>query len=428
MSRRNFRREFVAALLFSPTQALIEGSVIGLIAKITYTGAVEKRTLDLVVALLTATPEFANITSFLWTAATHGRHKVRTINLLQAATIIILGLIALVPVTGNGLFLMTGLFAAARVCFSGVLTLRATVWRHNYSRFDRAKATARLQTIVALIIAGTGIGVGTIMDRWGPQVFRVVVPTACVAGAVGAFVYGRIRLRGHPKLIKEERSDAGSERPSINPASMLRLLRADPFYARFQLSMSLLGAGNLMVAAPLAIILKDRLGAGYAGGIGVLSTIPMLVLPLTVPFWARLLARTHVVRFRALHSWVFVVGQSLVLAGVLMDSVPLLGVAMAIQGFGYAGGSLAWNIGHLDFAPRNKAAQYMAIHVTLNGVRGILAPLLAVQIYVWLNAWRPGTGAWVFAFSAVVCAIGGFGFMSLQRAMGDIARRTPREA
>ncbi|MCC6660004.1 MAG: MFS transporter, partial [Phycisphaerales bacterium] len=365
---------------------------------------------------------------FLWTAATHGRDKVRTINLLQAATIILVGLIALVPVTGNGLFLMAGLFAAARVCFSGVLTLRATVWRHNYSRFDRARATAKLQTIVALIIAGTGYAVGRIMDGYGPQAFRAVVPTACVAGAVGVFVYGRIRLRGHAKLLRDERGDAARERPSVNPASMLRLLRADPFYARFQLSMFLLGAGNLMVAAPLAIILKDRLGSGYAGGIGVLSTIPMLVLPFTVPLWAHLLARTHVVRFRALHSWVFVVGQSLVLAGALLNSMALLGVAMAIQGFGYAGGSLAWNIGHLDFAPQNKAAQYMAIHVTLNGVRGILAPLLAVQVYVWLNGWHPGTGAWVFGLSAVVCALGGLGFMSLQRSMGDLARRTPRES
>ncbi|MCC6660944.1 MAG: hypothetical protein IT437_08665, partial [Phycisphaerales bacterium] len=59
MSRRNFRRELLSALLFSPTQALIEGSVIGLIAKITYTGTVEKHTLNVVVALLTATPEFA---------------------------------------------------------------------------------------------------------------------------------------------------------------------------------------------------------------------------------------------------------------------------------------------------------------------------------------------------------------------------------
>ena len=427
MSRRNFRREIFYSLLFSPTQGLIEGSVIGLIAKITYTGVVEKRILDIVVALLIATPEFANITSFLWTAATHGKPKIRTINLLQAATIILVGLIALVPVTADGLFVMAGLFVAARVCFSGVLTLRATVWRHNYSRFDRARATAKLQTIVALIIAATGYGVGRIMDAYGPQVFRGVVPTACVLGAVGVFIYGRIRLRGHAKLLKDERGDPGQDRPSINPSAMLRLLRADPFYARFQLSMSLLGAGNLMVAAPLAIILKDRMDAGYAGGITIVSTIPLIVLPFTVPFWAWLLARTHVVRFRALHSWVFVVGQSLLLVGVLRESMPLLGVAMAIQGFGYAGGSLAWNIGHLDFAPQKKATQYMAVHVTLNGVRGILAPLLAVQTYVWLNAWRPGTGAWVFAISAVVCALGGLGFMSLQRAMGDLARRTPRE-
>lgn len=426
LSRRNFRRELVYAFLFSPTQAVIEGGIIGVIAKITYSGVVDDRLLNLMVGLLTATPEFANITSFLWTAVTHGRAKIRMINVLQAATLVLVGLIALTPVTPGGLFLMAGLFAAARICFTGVVTLRATVWRHNYTRHDRARATGKFATIAALIIAATGYLVGTAMDA-SPENFRVAVPLACILGAVGVFVYGRIRLRGHRHLLKAERSGPRHERPSVNPASMWRLLRQDRHYASFQLSMSLLGAGNLMLTAPLAIVLKDRFGQGYVGGIWVLNTIPLIMLPLIVPLWARLLARTHVVRFRSIHSWVFVVGQTLVLLAVLTTSMPLLMVAMAIQGAGYAGGSLAWNLGHLDFAPRHKATQYMAVHVTLNGVRGILAPMLGVQLYIWLELVRPGSGAWVFAISALLCAAGGMGFILLKRSMGELARSVPRE-
>jgi hypothetical protein len=428
LSRRNFRRELVYALLFSPSQAVIEGGIVALIAKITYTGVVEERLLNLMVGLLTATPEFANITSFLWTAVTHGRAKIRTINALQSATLALVALIALTPVTRTGLFVMAGLFIAARVSFTGVVTLRATVWRHNYSRFDRANATGKFSTITALLIALTGYGVGAAMDRFGPGAFRLVVPAVCVLGAAGVFVYGRIRLRGHRRLLRVERDGPRHDRPSVNPASMWRLLRQDRHYASFQLSMSLLGAGNLMLVAPLAIVLKDQFDAGYAQGIRVLNTVPLIVLPFIVPLWARLLARTHVVLFRSIHSWVFVAGQSLVLMGVLWHSMPLLLLAMAVQGAGYAGGSLAWNLGHLDFAPRNKAAQYMAVHVTLNGVRGILAPLLGVQIQSWLERAHHGAGAWVFAFSAVLCAAGGIGFMRLRRSMGDLARGTPRES
>lgn len=406
---------------------MIEGGIIAMIAKITFDGKVDAGLLNLVVGLLTAAPEFANITSFVWTAFTHGKPKVRTMSVLQTLTLVLVALIALVPITTQGLLTMTGLFITARVCFTGVVTLRATVWRHNYSRFDRARATAKLSTIAALVVGATGYLMGSAMDSFGSGAFRGVVPLACLVGAAGVFVYGRIRLRGGAGLLRVEREGAASDRPSVNPASMLRLLREDPFYARFQLSMSLLGAGNLMVAAPLAIALKDRFEAGYAQGIAVLSTVPLIVLPFIVPLWARLLARTHVVRFRSMHSWIFVVGQSLLLVGALARSMPLLVLAMAIQGAGYAGGTLAWNLGHLDFAPQHKTTQYMAVHVTLNGVRGILAPLLGVQMYVWLEAWRPGAGPWVFAFSALVCAVGGLGFLSLRRAMGDLARGTPRE-
>jgi hypothetical protein len=151
-------------------------------------------------------------------------------------------------------------------------------------------------------------------------------------------------------------------------------------------------------------------------------------MPLAIPLWARLLARTHVVRFRSIHSWVFVAGQALVVAGVLTRTFWVLPLAMGVQGLGFAGGTLAWNLGHLDFAPQRKATEYMSVHVTLNGLRGIAAPFLAMTIYQGLEHARPGAGVWVFVLSVLLCVLGALGFGSLARAMGEAARRAPREA
>jgi hypothetical protein len=249
----------------------------------------------------------------------------------------------------------------------------------------------------------------------------------CLLAAAGVFSYGRIRVRGHRALLKAERETVRTARPSLNPVAVARLLRQDRWYARFQACMFTLGAGNLMLTVPLVITLKEVFKVGYAQGILVTSTIPYLVMPWFIPLWARLLARTHVVRFRALHSWVFVVAQGVICAAVWTQTYWLLFVGAVLQGIGFGGGTLAWNLGHLDFAPAHKAAQYMGAHVTLNGVRGLAGPFLAVSIYQWLESAREGAGAWVFFLSVVLCIGGALGFMHLSRAMGEAARRVPRE-
>jgi hypothetical protein len=50
-----------------------------------------------------------------------------------------------------------------------------------------------------------------------------------------------------------------------------------------------------------------------------------------------------------------------------------------------------------------------------------------VSIYEWLESTRPGTGVWVFALSVVLCIAGALGFMRLSSAMGEAARRAPRD-
>lgn len=424
-SRRNYRRELVYTLLFSTALAVMEGGIIAVVVNNAFHGVVPDVRLSFIVALLMAAPEFANITSFLWTAAAHGRDKVRFLNSLQTAAILLVAAVAVLPRNEAGLYTLAAVLLAARVCIAGVVTLRGTLWRANYTRHHRARATGKFSTISVIVISATGYLFGRAMER-DEESFRGIIPAACALAACGVFSYGRIRVRGHRAMLKAERSEA-AQRPSLNPVAVVGLLRRDRWYARFQACLFTLGTGNLMLSAPLVLALKQQFNEGYAGGILVISSIPYLVMPWFIPLWASLLARTHVVRFRALHSWVFVLAQSTVVAAVHLHAPWLLYAAAFMQGIGFGGGTLAWNLGHLDFAPANKATLYMGAHVTLNGVRGIAAPFLAVSIYEWLESLRPGWGNGVFVVSVVFCLAGALGFLSLARAMGEQARRAPRE-
>ena len=67
----------------------------------------------------------------------------------------------------------------------------------------------------------------------------------------------------------------------------------------------------------------------------------------------------------------------------------------------------------------------MGIHVTLTGVRGAIAPLLGMFLYIQLGgASDNAAGAWVFAVAAFVSGLSGIGFNRLYRQMkadGSIA-------
>jgi hypothetical protein len=48
----------------------------------------------------------------------------------------------------------------------------------------------------------------------------------------------------------------------------------------------------------------------------------------------------------------------------------------------------------------------MGIHVTLTGMRGFIAPILAVGMYEIIERYAPGHGGWVFAVCLALNLIG----------------------
>jgi hypothetical protein len=65
-----------------------------------------------------------------------------------------------------------------------------------------------------------------------------------------------------------------------------------------------------MLNPVLVIALREEYGFRYFQSILITSAIPSLVQVAIIPLWARLLDRAHVVKFRSIHSWVFVLGAA----------------------------------------------------------------------------------------------------------------------
>jgi hypothetical protein len=169
------------------------------------------------------------------------------------------------------------------------------------------------------------------------------------------------------------------------------------------------GISNLMtIAVVVAIVTQDlQLGEGWGFWIsaGLIETIPRLVMLGSIARWGHLFDRVGVVRFRVVNviCWNMSLVFGLVATLVTVSSdrfggsfLPLAVGFFALRGIFYGlgrgGGALAWYLGHLHFAKPAEAELYMGIHVSLTGLRGLIAPLMGMWLYqimgwpVWLIA------------------------------------------
>ena len=511
-ARRNYQHELSAMGSWPIAVTMIEGAVVGVIAEKAFDQAFPGgETPAWIIATLAAAPAFSSITSFVWTRFADGHRVVKALVWIKIAVLACLLLIAMVPVTELGLYLFTLAAVMSRVGMTGVITLRSVLWRANYERHERARITGKLITLQTLLVAVVGMVVGWLMDV-NEQAFRLLFPVSILFGLLGVYSISRLRVRrphlvtpktgadlapsdqGGPAVVGDDDEARAAFRGMLTRAGrsiaraapavavvtavpvagtravrswgttirdMAAVLRADAAFRGYMIWMFVLGLGNLSVLAPLVRLLDNQFEnvrlfgfaftVDYFWSLMILQTIPMVMIPITIPTWARLLDRVHIIRFRALHAWVFVAGQAMLAVGAATGSFLLIFLAAFARGAGFGGGSLAWNIGHNDFATSDKAGLYMTIHVTLTGVRGLIGSFFGMLLYEGLRIRSgavpigfgghgvpifasdqvttiiPAMEEFAFTVFFVVTAIGAFGFMGLERRFRSLAAGTPHD-
>lgn len=417
LARVHYAREVAAWSMLSVMLGAIEGGVVGVIAKNYFEGAVRADLLNVIVAILVAAPAFANVTSFIWADIARGRDKVRLLVLMQSITIALTAQVALAPKSTAGLAMLAIGVIGGRVCWAGVVTLRSTVWRANYPRSVRPTLAGRLATVQAVMLTATSLTIGAVLSMDDPD-FRPLYLVAAGIGVGGVLVYRRMRVRRQKSLLEAERrggEDAGGTKLA-GPRLLLDVLRSDRPFRNYMTTMFVFGIGNLSTAPLVVIVARDRLEFGYLGGILLSATLSTLIMPFAIPWWSRLLDRMHILRFRAYHCWTFVAAGACFISGAALE-VPALMIAGALcKGVGFAGGVLGWNLGHHDFAPPERTSDYMAVHVTLTGVRGIIGPLAVVALYNALEAWHPGRGWMAFGACMGLSLLGSYMFFRMRSA------------
>jgi MFS family permease len=206
---------------------------------------------------------------------------------------------------------------------------------------------------------------------------------------------------------------------------LFEILRGDPDYRSYMFWMGMFGAGGLMLTSQLIVVLSDHSDIPPAVQILMLAVVPLVALPLCVPFWARMFDGQHIVAYRSRQAWALVAGSLVTVSGALVPWTPALWIGAALLGFAYAGANLGWNLGHGDFATPGRAQHYMGVHVTLTGVRGMLAPPAGMLVYQGLEQLSPGLGRWSLLLPLALLIAGASGFNAMRRAHARRESSTP---
>jgi len=412
VARTLMPREVQVNALMAVALGALEGGLVGVIVKTGFADAAPAAQLNLAVAVVTGAPALANVASLTFANLAHGRHKSRWVAALMALTALAALLIALARVSGPGLVWLTLWMVIARLCWCGVITLRAAIWRANFPRHVRATITGQIAVTYSVLMALTAAGIGVAME-FNDQAWRALFPLTALTGLAAAWRYRRFTVRGHGRLLRQEAAEGRDGRMRL--ADAIDVLRRDRWYRRYMATMFLFGSGNLMVIALLVVILTEQLGVARLDQVLITTTVPLVAVAALTPFWARRLDRMHVLDYRAVHSWMFVLAMALFAPGAIFGQVWLFWLGALVMGSAFAGGKLGWNLGHNDFSSDGRSTLYMAIHVTLTGIRGLLAPLVGVLMYQWLESRQAGLGRYVVLFPLSLTVAAAITFVVLAR-------------
>jgi len=424
MSRRAYVWELRSAMTSPMALACIEIGVIGVIARKAFDAN------DLLITTIAVTPAIANACTALWTHALTGRNRVHAVTIFQIVIAAAIVTIALLPQGGPWAWALIALLLIARFAMTGIYAARTDIWRSNFPRAERARVTSRITVVISTVISLSAIAIGITLDRAEHStlgvgvVFRYIFIACAAVSLVGAWAFSHIRWRHGPNTMRQEREPASEhDRRVASPLGMYHVLSQDRDFRRYMTAQFVIGVPNLAAIAPFIIAIDEHMKLGYTSSF-VLTSVLTLALPIiSMPLWARLLDRMHVIRFRVFHSWFFVAANALMGIGIITENYPTLVAARSVLGIAFGGGVLAWNLGHHDFAPKRLARVYMGVHITLTGVRGVFAPFLGTLLYsgaIGLGAITitvPALGGWAFIVLAAISAWGAVLFFQLNRAV-----------
>lgn len=246
------------------------------------------------------------------------------------------------------------------------------IYRDNYADAVRGRVfgiTTVFSVTSGLVLQYVG---GQILDvdlEW----YRYVFTAIAVMVLLGAFAIVRMPC----VQIEHDLTE--------NPLSYYGLLRDHHTFRYVLIAWFLFGAANLgLMPQRIEYLTQPEYGLEFNPALLFLIvgvTVEGARL-LSIQVWAYLFDHYNFIKLRVYMTG-FLLAHALIFYNV--KSVPLLILGAACQGIAFGGGIIAWTLWVTKFAPKDKTAQFMAIHTFTTGMRGSVVPLFGYLCVAWVG-------------------------------------------
>lgn len=325
-----------------------------------------------IVILVSAFPA-SHILAFFWGYVMEGRNKRPFI---LWAGLLFRGALLFTALTTDSLPFVI-LCSAAWLSDPVFIPALNSIYQANYDAEWRGRLIGRVTrwTRIGVILASLGAGYALNVR---PDWYRVLFPVAAVVGILSYANYARLRIRYRPG------AEAVRPRPLRSFWGALkhfrRILREHPDFDRYERNFMIYGIAFMILLPNVVFLTVDVLGMDYLQ-ISLAEIVTMnAAVALCAPLAGGLFDRWGAVRTAAVSFAILALFPATLLAGYLLESIPLVFVAFALNGVAMAGVFGTWQLGSMTFAGSKDASVFMGVHVTAVGVRGLLVPMIGYRI------------------------------------------------
>jgi hypothetical protein len=260
--------------------------------------------------------------------------------------------------------------------------------RAGYGPKRFGKLFGLAMSLTQLLTLGATLAFGFILDVQ-PDNYRYVFPVLGIMGISGIF------LISYMPAASQQQGDKGLRAAILAVPykrifrESLEILRKNRAFAQFQMAMMCYGTGFLMSQAIITVYLAKYFQLSYPE-IAFYKNISLLVAIFSYPYFGRHLDRKDPRILAAMcYGFNLLFYLFLLLGKAWSQEVSVMGhrlvhfifAAFLIQGLFASSMGMVWGIGSSYFAPAEEAARYHSIHLSLTGIRGILAPPIGVIVF-----------------------------------------------
>ena len=265
-----------------------------------------------------------------------------------------------------------------------------SILKNNYSHshFGRLYSYAIMTNKIVMMI--TTFVFGWMLDK-NPFLFVYVYPAIGVLGIISLFLLSGAVKVDYLQTGDEILSMMDSLRKAFR--DIKTIIKFNKPYRDFELGFMLYGFSFMLTAAIITLFLVEELKLNYTS-IAFYKNSYNVIAILLLPFFGNLIGRIEPRKFAAFTFLTLL--MHLFFMG-LTEYFPyyfdigayrfyyLVVISFAWNGLFAASMSLLWNIGSAYFCKNDDAAAYQSVHLSMVGVRAMIAPLFGIWLYQYLG-------------------------------------------